>query len=128
VIWHRGPNQASVLDGDGPEGAGLGIVVAASATGTPVAPRTSVMGTANEHDDLREALTAFRAAHADGGVYSAPRTIDPLLELWALASRVDATVARPIEVMLVALVQRSVVTAGELSALADRVEWVLAVL
>jgi hypothetical protein len=75
--------------------------------------------------ELHEALAAFRLAHADG-VYSAARTTDPLLDLWNLASAIDRTAARPIEVVLRALVDRSVVTADELATCADEVEALLA--
>jgi len=74
---------------------------------------------------LQSTLTAFRASHA-GGVFSAKRTIDPLLDLWSLAAAVDSTVARPIETVLVALVQRSVITSAELCTCIERVETALA--
>jgi hypothetical protein len=69
-------------------------------------------------------LLALRVAHPDGR-YSAKRTIDPLLEVWAVVSAVDRSAARPIEVMLQGLVHRSLVTASELWACADEVEAVL---
>src|SRR5579871_1176252 len=75
--------------------------------------------------NLRTAFAAFRASFGSG-VLSAKRMIDPLLELWSLASAVDAAVARPIEALLVTLVERSVVTGAELLDCVDRAEEVLA--
>ena len=74
---------------------------------------------------LQPTLVAFRASHPSG-VFSAKRTIDPLLDLWSLAVAVDSTVARPIETVLVALAERPVVTSTELSTCTDRVEAALA--
>jgi hypothetical protein len=72
----------------------------------------------------RQVLLALRVAHPDGR-YSAKRTIDPLLEVWAVVSAVDRSAARPIEVMLQGLVHRPLVTASKLWACADDVEAVL---
>jgi len=60
------------------------------------------------------------------GTSSAKRAIGPLLDLWDAASAVDRSVARPVEQLLVSLVDRSVVTADEISACLDEVERVLA--
>ena len=71
--------------------------------------------------DLREALVALRPSR-EGGVISARRMIDPLLDLWSLAAAVDRTIARPIEVLLRAAVERSVITAAEVSDCVEGVE------
>jgi len=85
-------------------------------------PRLVAAGGPDVHRaDLQRALTAFRASYSSG-VFSAKRTVDPLLDLWALASSIDRAVARPIEVVLRALVERSVVSSTELLSCADRVE------
>ncbi len=67
---------------------------------------------------MPHALVEFHAAHQDG-VYSAKRTIDPLLSVWALASSFGRAAARPVEAVLRTLVDLSIVTAEELSACAD---------
>jgi hypothetical protein len=78
-----------------------------------------------DHEDpiarLREALAALRTSRGDG-VLSAARTVDPLLDLWGLATAVDRAAARPIERLLGTLVARSVTTAGDLAACVDQVE------
>jgi len=75
--------------------------------------------------ELRAAIAELRASHASG-IFSAKRTIDPLLDLWSLASAVDRSVARPVEGLLVTLVERSVVAGSELASCLDRVEAALA--
>ncbi|HVM63559.1 MAG TPA: hypothetical protein VMU14_01770 [Acidimicrobiales bacterium] len=77
------------------------------------------------HEDLDDALAAFRHEHPSG-VYSARRTIDALLDVWALAAAVDRTAAHPIEAELVALVERETVTARELADCIGLVETALA--
>jgi len=74
-----------------------------------------------ECSKLQSAIVDFRASHGTG-VFSAKRTIDPLLDLWSLASAVDRSVARPIEVVLVSLVERSIVTGEELASCIGQVE------
>jgi len=77
--------------------------------------------------ELRQSLNALRAS-CQGGVFSSRRVIDPLLDLWSLAAAVDRTAARPIEPLLTATVQRSVISSDELVACIDRVETILTVL
>ena len=76
---------------------------------------------------LRRGLDEFRGAHTCS-VQSAQRAITPLLDVWSLACDVDHMVARPVEVLLAALVDRCVVTAAELSHCADEVDWALSLL
>jgi hypothetical protein len=54
-------------------------------------------------------------------VISASRVIDPLLEIWGLASEVDASVAVPVERLLTALVGRELTTLDELTGAMDEV-------
>ncbi len=54
-------------------------------------------------------------------VVSASRVIDPLLEIWGLASEVDASVAVPVERLLTALVGRELTTLDELTRAMDEV-------
>jgi hypothetical protein len=54
-------------------------------------------------------------------VISASRVIDPLLEIWGLASEVDASVAVPVERLLTALVGRELTTLDELTKAMDEV-------
>ncbi|MGH9066742.1 MAG: hypothetical protein ACRD0J_04515 [Acidimicrobiales bacterium] len=70
---------------------------------------------------LEERSAAFRAAHGEG-VFSASRTINPLLEVWELANAVDHSVAEPIEGLLTAMVGRELTTAKELLAAMDELD------
>ena len=70
---------------------------------------------------LREGLASLRTSYGVGAV-SASRTINPLIDLWGLASTVDSSVALPIETLLTVLVRRSLTTTVELAATADAVE------
>jgi hypothetical protein len=54
-------------------------------------------------------------------VISASRVIDPLLEIWGLASEVDASVAVPVERLLTALIGRELTTLDELTGAMDEV-------
>jgi hypothetical protein len=54
-------------------------------------------------------------------VISASRVIDPLLEIWGLASEVDPSVAVPVERLLTALVGRELTTLDELTGAMDEV-------
>jgi hypothetical protein len=54
-------------------------------------------------------------------VISASRVIDPLLEIWGLASAIDASVAVPVERLLTALVGRELTTLDELTGAMDEV-------
>jgi hypothetical protein len=127
-MWRRAATKDRERgEDDGYEGAGV-VENRASVTVAVASPGAAAPGVMEDRrGDLHKALVAFRAAHPDG-VYSAKRTIDPLLDVWALALAVDRTAARPVESVLHALVERSVVTAGELSACVDRVEVALALL
>src|SRR5581483_6906131 len=88
----------------------------------PVVPGAHNDGPGEAVIRLRQGLEAFRSAHRCS-VQSAQRAITPLLDLWALASDVDHMAARPVEILLTALVVREVVTADELSHCADEVDW-----
>ena len=109
----RGYLQADVVGRDGPS--------APSVDPSPTAPT----GVGDRLRKVQEALVALRAAHPSG-VFSAARTVDSLLDVWSLAAAVDRSAARPIEALLVALVDRDVVTAEELAVCADDVEFILA--
>jgi hypothetical protein len=54
-------------------------------------------------------------------VISASRVIDPLLEIWGLASEMDASVAEPVERLLTTLVGRELTTLDELTGAMDEV-------
>ena len=54
--------------------------------------------------------------------------INPLLDLWSVASAVDHSAAAPIESLLSALVHRSVMTPAEVSTVVREVEVALALL
>jgi hypothetical protein len=54
-------------------------------------------------------------------VISASRVIDPLLEIWGLATEVDSSVAVPVERLLTALVGRELTTLDELTGAMDDV-------
>ena len=54
-------------------------------------------------------------------VISASRVIDPLLEIWGLATEVDPSVAVPVERLLTALVGRELTTLDELTGAMDEV-------
>ncbi len=123
-MWHRASTPGVGLKGDDPALAGLAFATEAG-TSTAIPTELSFTKPPTAHRDLHDAVLAFRGAHPVG-VYSAKRMLDPLLDLWALAAAVDRAVARPIEAVLVTLVDRTVVTARELSACADQVEASLA--
>ena len=113
--WHRAPTEDPASDAGTSPSVGLDLMSAPpespSATAPIAQPFTDV---ATGRGDLDDALAAFRDDHPPG-VYSARRTIDALLDVWALAAAVDRTAAHPIEAELVALVERETVTARELS-------------
>ncbi len=96
-----------------------------SATGAERSSAPRPQGAEDSTGELRQALVTVRPS-PPFAPFSAKRLIDPLLGLWSLAAAVDRTVARPIETLLVATVERSVITAAELSACIDRVETALA--
>ena len=73
---------------------------------------------------LQQAVETFRAAHRDATM-SAHQLINPLLDLWSLASAVDHTAAAPIAALLTALVDRSLTTPAELGGCMDEIEGVL---
>ena len=54
-------------------------------------------------------------------IISASRVIDPLLEIWGLATEVDPSVAVPVERLLTALVGRELTTLDELTGAMDEV-------
>jgi hypothetical protein len=104
----------------------LGSAEARSISGAsrarPVVPEAHNDGPGEAVARLRRGLEEFRSAHRCS-VQSAQRAITPLLDVWALASEVDHMAARPVEILLTALVAREVVTADELSHCADEVDW-----
>ena len=124
-MWHRTSAQDRQPVDDDVHGAVLvddllaGLGAVHPGQGSDDAP------TADCRSKLQSALAAFRSSHASG-VYSAKRTIDPLLDVWALAAAVDRNVARPIEAELVTLAYREIVTSHELAACMDGVEAALA--
>jgi hypothetical protein len=61
-------------------------------------------------------------------VVSASRVIDPLLEIWGLASEVDASIAVPVERLLTTLVGRELTTLDELTGAMDEVRAAVAAL
>jgi len=61
-------------------------------------------------------------------VISASRVIDPLLEIWGLASEIDASIAVPVERLLTALVGRELTTLDELTRAMDEVRAAVAAL
>ncbi len=63
---------------------------------------------------LEQGIEEFLSAHVDTAI-SAGRVINPLLDLWSMATEVDASVAAPIERLLTGLVSRDLTTASELS-------------
>lgn len=69
---------------------------------------------------LEQGIEDFLASHTDSAI-SAGRVINPLLDLWSLASDVDASVATPIERLLTALVSRDLTTSKELEEVMDEV-------
>ena len=74
--------------------------------------------------DLVLALEVFRAAYT-GAPQSAHRLINPLLDLWSIASAVDRSAAAPIEALLTLLINRSLVSSAELGASIGEVEQAL---
>ena len=129
-MWHRGPPpEPKHHDGDPPVVA-TGLI---DEHGPPSQlPHACWSGQDSTDDtegrrELRQSLNALRAS-CQGGVFSSRRVIDPLLDLWSLAAAVDRTAARPIEPLLTATVQRSVISSDELVACIDRVETILTVL
>jgi len=95
--------------------------IAGASRARPVVPEAH-NGAGEAVARLRQGLEEFRSAHRCS-VQSAQRAITPLLDVWALASEVDHMAARPVEMLLTALVAREVVTADELSHCADEVDW-----
>lgn len=69
---------------------------------------------------LEGALADLRSYPA--GTSSAKRAIGPLLDLWDVAAAVDRSVARPVEQLLVTLVNRSVVSSDEIAECLDEVQ------
>ncbi len=69
---------------------------------------------------LDRALADLRSYPA--GTSSARRAIGPLLDLWDVAAAVDRSVGRPVEQLLVTLVNRSVVSSDEIADCLDEVE------
>jgi hypothetical protein len=59
-------------------------------------------------------------------VISSSRVIDPLLEIWGLASEIDPSVAVPVERLLTALVGRELTTLDELTSAMDEVRAAMA--
>lgn len=76
---------------------------------------------------LQQGMDAFLSGHQDLAI-SASRVINPLLELWELAVKVDPAVARPVEDLLRALVGRELTTSQELAATMAEVRASLAAL
>jgi hypothetical protein len=69
---------------------------------------------------LRSALDGIADGHGTGAI-SASRMIDPLLDLWALATAVDHLAAVPVESLLTVLVRRSITTTDELAQMTGAV-------
>ena len=101
--WHHAPTEDAAS-----------LLTDRSYSGAATFPNgLSLSGTAASLVELRAGLVAFREAHPVG-IYSTKRMIDPLLDLWAMAAVVDRTAAHLIEMELVSLVEREVVTSREL--------------
>jgi hypothetical protein len=130
TVWRLRGSRTAEPSGEGevPQAPGpLPCPSGAGATATPIPPDLAACNDP-DHDRLarlREGLGAVRASQS-GGVLSAARAVDPLLELRSLAIAVDRSAARPIERLLSTLIARSVTTSGELSACLDEVEETLA--
>ncbi len=90
----------------------------------PALEPDEAVGEIGESRSNLEAAIASMRGYATGS-FSAKRAVGPLLDLWDLASAVDRSAARPIEALLVAVVDRAVVAADELAACLDDVEHVL---
>lgn len=71
-------------------------------------------------EQLRFAVGAFLAELKDDTV-SANRIINPLLNLWQLATEVDSAAAAPLEELLSVISQRNLIARSELSNVLDRV-------
>ena len=71
-------------------------------------------------EQLRFAVGAFLAELKDETV-SANRIINPLLNLWQLATETDAAAAAPLEELLSVISQRNLIARGELTEVLDRV-------
>jgi anti-anti-sigma factor len=129
-MWHRGaPPEPKHQDDDKPKATPGLIDDQGPPSQLPLARWSGHDATddAEGRRELRQSLNTLRGS-CQGGVLSSKRVIDPLLDLWSLASSVDRTAARPIEPLLAATVERSVISSDELMACIDRVETVLAVL
>ncbi|HZD66403.1 MAG TPA: hypothetical protein VE152_09915 [Acidimicrobiales bacterium] len=70
-------------------------------------------------EHLDQEIDSFLGAHTDTAI-SASRVINPLLDLWQVASAMDPSVAAPVETLLTALVQRELTTPGELQEFMDQ--------
>ena len=71
-------------------------------------------------DRLEQGIEAFLEGLGDSAI-SASRVIDPLLEIWGLASEIDRSVAEPVESLLTALIGRELTTRDELVKAMDEV-------
>lgn len=73
---------------------------------------------------LRQTLGTLRSFVRDERVVGATHVRDWLLDLWSVAHEVDPAVAAPAESMLTGLVDRDLVSAGEILDVCDRTEQV----
>lgn len=73
---------------------------------------------------LRQTLGTLRSFVRDERVVGATHVRDWLLDLWSVAHEVDPAVAVPAESMLTGLVDRDLVSAGEILDVCDRTEQV----
>jgi hypothetical protein len=125
-MWHRSPTPKVARSGSG------GVVVWPDdesawpdTTADIVAAGLPIQSLPTTYRDLREGLVALPRRPSGRGVLNQAHD-RPALDAWALAVAVDCRAARPIEAVLVTLVDRTVITAGELAVCMDEVEAVVA--
>ncbi len=113
----------------------LSLSAAASRTGTPaesseVGPRNggrpvqpgqaTITATDATLGRLDEAVAALEP-YMQEAVIPAGRVVNPLLDVWDAAHRIDPAVSSPVEQLLTALVERTSVTPKELISTVDEV-------
>ena len=81
-----------------------------------------VAGRETSASDLRRILGELRSFVRNERVVGATHVRDWLLDLWSVAHDVDPVVAVPAENMLTRLVDRDLVSAGEILEICDRTE------
>ena len=81
-----------------------------------------VAGRETSVPDLRRTLGQLRSFVRNERVVGATHVRDWLLDLWSVAHDVDPVVAEPAESMLTRLVNRDLVSAGEVLEICDRTE------